>query len=131
MRGRCAAPCALRPVPCAVPRAARARSGGARWRAPEAHDGEHHGLHTACALAAACALLGRQVDSTTYIRGDECLDALKDLQQFLHRDDPIGEIDQVRASSRDTARAPAGWPPAPAGARDERERGATPGAAAS
>ena len=47
--------------------------------------------------AAACALLGRQVDSTTYIKGDECLDALKDLQQFLHRDDPVGEIDQVRA----------------------------------
>jgi hypothetical protein len=53
--------------------------------------------------AAACALLGRQVDSTTYIKGDECLDALKDLQQFLHRDDPVGEIDQVRAR---TAPAP-------------------------
>lgn len=45
--------------------------------------------------AAACALLGRQVDSKTYIKGDECLDSLKDLQQFLHRDDPVGEIDQV------------------------------------
>ena len=53
--------------------------------------------------AAACALLGRQADSTTYIKGDECLDALKDLQQFLHRDDPVGEIDQVRAR---TAPAP-------------------------
>lgn len=45
--------------------------------------------------AAACALLGRQVDSKTYIKGEECIDALKDLQQFLHRDDPVGDIDQV------------------------------------
>jgi len=49
-----------------------------------------------CGAAAACALLGRQVDSSTYIKGEECLDSLKDLQQFLHRDDPVGEIDQVR-----------------------------------
>jgi len=45
-------------------------------------------------LLAACALLGRQVDNQTYIKGEECLDSLKDLQQFLHRDDPVGNIDQ-------------------------------------
>ena len=44
-------------------------------------------------LAAACALLGRQVDSKTYIKGEECLDSLKDLQQFLHRDDPVGDVE--------------------------------------
>jgi len=46
-------------------------------------------------IAAACALLGRPMDNATYIKGEECLDSLKDLQQFLHRDDPVGDIDQV------------------------------------
>ncbi|EKX31824.1 timeless [Guillardia theta CCMP2712] len=45
-------------------------------------------------LLAACALLGRRVDQNEYIKGEECVETLKDLQQFLHRDDSVGDIDQ-------------------------------------
>jgi hypothetical protein len=45
-------------------------------------------------MAAACALLGRRTATGDYVKGEECLESLKDLQQFLHRDDPNGDIDQ-------------------------------------
>ena len=45
-------------------------------------------------IAAAVALLGKRTGDGGYIKGDECLDSLKDLQQFLQRDDPVGEIEE-------------------------------------
>ena len=45
-------------------------------------------------LPAAVALLGKRTGDGGYIKGEECLDSLKDLQQFLQRDDPVGEMDE-------------------------------------
>ena len=44
-------------------------------------------------ISAAVALLGKRTGDGGYIKGEECLDCLKDLQQFLQRDDPVGDIE--------------------------------------
>lgn len=38
-------------------------------------------------------MLGRLADNGQYIKGQECVDSLKDLQQFLNRDDALGDLD--------------------------------------
>jgi hypothetical protein len=48
-----------------------------------------------CTISAAVALLGKRTGDGGYIKGDECLDCLKDLQQFLQRDDPVGDNDET------------------------------------
>ncbi len=44
-------------------------------------------------VSAAVALLGKRTGDGGYIKGEECLECLKDLQQFLQRDDPVGDIE--------------------------------------
>jgi hypothetical protein len=54
---------------------------------------------TLSVIAASLALLGRLSDKDEngrqeYIKGDDCLASLKDIQHFLHADDVAGDVFQ-------------------------------------
>ena len=51
-------------------------------------------------VTAAVALLGKRTGDGGYIKGEECLNCLKDLQQFLQRDDPVGDVEDTQAEHK-------------------------------